>query len=169
MGWKFEVFKYRKMETKDVPFGYLEFSHAIGRIPCPHMRTHAPSLAAAGRRRRRRGARARVWVRYPVRFFLNRVSRVWVTRILPAPLSGSYRTAPRNGCQPTAADGWAVAAVEMNHCNGSDRTVATVRFGPFYPSRRAINSAPFSQIRTHQHQPSVLSSEVRFSLSLCVS
>ena len=39
------------------------------------------------------------------------------------------RTAPRNGCQPTAASGWAVAAVEMNHCNGSDQTVATVRLG----------------------------------------
>ena len=39
------------------------------------------------------------------------------------------RTAPRNGCQPTAADSWAVAAVETNRCNGSDRTVATVRLG----------------------------------------
>ena len=37
------------------------------------------------------------------------------------------RTALR--CQPTAADSWAVAAVEMNRCNGSDRTVATVRWG----------------------------------------
>ena len=47
------------------------------------------------------------------------------------------RTAPRNGCQPTAADGWAVAAVEMNCYNGSDRTVATVRLGSdnFTPPR----------------------------------
>ena len=35
------------MRTKGVPFGYLEFSRAIGRIPCPHMRTHAPPLAVA--------------------------------------------------------------------------------------------------------------------------
>ena len=33
-----------------MPFGYLEFSRAIGRIPCPHMRTHAPALAAAAGR-----------------------------------------------------------------------------------------------------------------------
>ena len=37
------------------------------------------------------------------------------------------RTAQRNSCQPTTVDSWAVAAVEMNRCNGSDRTVATVR------------------------------------------
>ena len=39
------------------------------------------------------------------------------------------RTAPRNGCQPTAADGWTVATVKTNRCNG---------FGPFYPSRGAL-------------------------------
>jgi len=59
------------------------------------------------------------------------------------------RAAAGEGCQPTAADSWAVAAIETNHCNGSDRTVATVEFGHFYPSRSAINSAPFSQIKTH--------------------
>ena len=30
-----------------MPFGYLEFSRAIGRKPCPHMRTRSPPLAAA--------------------------------------------------------------------------------------------------------------------------
>ena len=45
------------------------------------------------------------------------------------------RTAQRNGCQPTAADSWAVAAVETNRCNGPDRSVATVRLDsdPFTP------------------------------------
>ena len=37
------------------------------------------------------------------------------------------RIAPCNGCQPTAADSWVVAAVETNRYNGSDRTVTTVR------------------------------------------
>ena len=45
------------------------------------------------------------------------------------------RTAQRNGCQPTAADSWAVAAIETNRYNGSDQTVVTVRLGldPFTP------------------------------------
>jgi len=34
------------MRTKGVPFGYLEFSRAIGRKPCPHAR-----VAAGGGRR----------------------------------------------------------------------------------------------------------------------
>ena len=29
------------MGTKGVPFGYLEFSRAFGRKPCPHMRARA--------------------------------------------------------------------------------------------------------------------------------
>ena len=31
------------METKGVPFGYLEFSCAIARKPCPHVRAAAAS------------------------------------------------------------------------------------------------------------------------------
>ena len=65
------------------------------------------------------------------------------------------RAAAGEGCQPTTADSWAVAAIETNHCNGSDRTVATVEFGHFYPSRSAINSAPFSQTKTHKNTTNI--------------
>ena len=49
----------------------------------------------------------------------------------------------RNGSQQTAANSWAVA-VQNEPCNRS------VGFGPFYPSRSAINSAPFLSIKIHQ-------------------
>ena len=48
------------------------------------------------------------------------------------------RTAPRNGCQPTAPGSWAVAAVETNCCNGSVRTVATVRLGSTFAPPGAL-------------------------------
>ena len=115
------------MGTKGVPFRYLEFSHAIGRKPCPHMRTRVLPLAAA-----------------PVPGACSG----------PGPGSGSLpglvlfepgltgmgyaehtrsairiRTAmPTAVCKPSRQlGGWTVAAVETNRCNSSDRTVATVR------------------------------------------
>ena len=84
-----------------MPFGYLEFSRAIGRKPCPR----APALVSGQIR-------------------------------IPGPvLFEPGLTGMSNGYQPTAVDSWAVAAVETNRYNGSDRTVATVRLGsdPFTP------------------------------------
>ena len=45
----------------------------------------------------------------------------------------------------------------LNRCNHS------VGFGHFYPSRSAINSAPFSQSKTHQHQQQQKQEENKFS------
>ena len=56
MRWKFEVFKKRKMRTKGMPFGYLEFSRAIRGKPCPH--AGAPAAAASGGRPAGTGAGA---------------------------------------------------------------------------------------------------------------
>ena len=132
-----------------MPFGYLEFSRAIGREPCKHMRARRRWRRPAGRRRCRARARVRVRVRvpYPAWFFLNQVSRVWVASI-PAPLSEPNPlrypdpNRPANGCLKTVA-----AVGRLRRLN---RTVATVQielldgFGPNCPSRSAINSAPFS-------------------------
>ena len=62
------------MGPKGVPFGYLEFSHAIRGNPCPHART-LPQAAAGRQAAEPEQEQARV--PYLVRFFLNRVSRVW--------------------------------------------------------------------------------------------
>jgi len=51
------------MGTNGVPFGYLEFSRAIWGKLCPHARRRSSSGS------------------YLVRFFLNRVSRVWCTSL----------------------------------------------------------------------------------------
>ena len=142
------------MRTKGVPFEYLEFSRAIRGKPCARRRW---------RRRWRPAVRpgpGRGALPDPVLFEPGLTGMGYAD---PTRSAIRFRTAPRNGCQPTAADGWEVAAVETSRCNGSDRAVATVGFRPFYPSWSAINSALFSQIRTHQHQLNcVLSSEVRF-------
>ena len=61
----------------------------------------APPLAAAGA-----GARARVRVPYPAWFFLNRVSRVWVTESIPASPSGSEP--PRQRLSVNRRGGWTV-------------------------------------------------------------
>ena len=110
-----------------MPFGYLEFSRAIGRELCPHMRVRRRRRRCRCRARAR--ARARVWVwvwvRYPAWFFfelgltgMGCEHTRSATRTRPAPLR--IRTALVG--QPT------VATVGSNHCNGSDRTVATFRW-----------------------------------------
>jgi len=53
MEWKFEVFKYGKMGTKET-FGYLEFSRAFGGKPCPRAAT-PPVYPGAGARARSPG------------------------------------------------------------------------------------------------------------------
>ena len=115
-----------------------------------HARTCARAAAGGGGGRpvpgrARDRVRVRVWVRvrvrvpYPAWYFLNWVSRVWVTQSILAMLSESepprqrtrsaIRTAPPTAvCKPPRRlGGWTVAAVEPNRYNGSDRTVATVR------------------------------------------
>ena len=83
-----------------MPFGYLEFSRAIRDT----MRARAPPLAAAALV----PVSGRARVRVPVRFFLNRVSQVWVTADHTRSAI-QIRTAQRNGCQQTATNSWAVA------------------------------------------------------------
>ena len=108
------------MGTKGVPFGYLEFLRAIRGKPYPHMR--APPLAAvAGRRRRWCRTRVRVRVLYPVQFFLNRVSRVSVTRSMPAPPSESEPPSATTVSQPSRTVGRLLRL---------KRTVATVQTEP---------------------------------------
>ena len=91
-----------------------------------------PAHAHARRRWRRLlrpagRSRVRVWVRvrvlYPTWFFLNRVSRVWVTRSVPAPLSASEL--PRQRLSVNRRDGWTEPSQRFrpNRCNywlGSD-------------------------------------------------
>ena len=132
-------------------------------------------LAHAHARRRR--PRARVRVPYPAWFFLNRVTRVWVARSIPAPLSGSEpprSELPHQRLSVNCRVGQAVG--QLRRLN---RTIATVQteplqlldgFGPNCPSRSAINSAPFSHFKTHQLQKTlslcVLNWEVKFCLEV---
>jgi len=139
------------MGTKGVPFGYLEFSRAIRGKPCPR----APLLAAPGQAGHGFG------FGFPTRSgsFWTGSHGYGLPRILPAPPSGSEPKAQRlsanyheqlGGCCPKRT----VATVQTeplqrfrpNRCNRS------VGFGPFYPSRSAINSAPFLSIKTHRKQ-----------------
>ena len=118
------------MGTKGVPFGYLEFSRAIGRKPCPHARFAGgagwPAGAGASAGSGSGPGLGLVRVPYPVRF--NAIPGLTGVGYAEHTRSAiRIRTAPRNGYQPTAADSWAVAAVETNSCNGQDRTVATAR------------------------------------------
>ena len=88
-----------------MPFGYLEFSRAIGREPCPLMR--APP---AGRCRCRAGLGSGSGSgSLPGLILFESGLRVWVasirstTRTRPAPLSGSERLRTSwtaNGCEP---------------------------------------------------------------------
>ena len=122
------------------PLGTWSFRARLGGN---HARTcvHAPPLAAAAGRSAPvpvPGLRVRVWildwvrVPYPAWFFLNQVSRVWVTRSIPAPLSGSeparQRTRPAIRIRTPPVGQPTVATVGSNHCNGSDRTIATFRW-----------------------------------------
>ena len=127
-----------------------------------------------GRARDRVRVCVRVRVPYPAWFFLNQVSRVWVERSIAAPLSGSEP--PRQQLSVNRRDGWAVGRLRR-----LNRTVAMVQteplqlfvgFGPDCPSRSAINSAPYSQLKTHQQQERNLTSEgdpLSLSLSLEVT
>ena len=74
-----------------MPFGYLEFSRAIGRKPCPQMRARGGGGGSG-----------------------------------PGPGLGSGSGSPPAAVGPV---GWPTAAVVgSNRCNGSDRTVATIRW-----------------------------------------
>ena len=179
------------MGTKGVPFGYLEFSRAIGRKPCPHMRTSAPpapvpvpgsgslpglvlfepGLTGMGYADHTRSA-IRCWCRGRAGPGLSAGAGFLPGLVLFEPgltgtgyaehIRSAIRTAPRNGCQPTAPGSWAaLQRFRPNRCNCS------VGFGPECPSRSAINSAPLLSIKTHQFNSlCVLSSEVRSSLSV---
>jgi len=111
------------MGIKGVPFRYLEFSRAIRGKLRPRVRAPLPAP----------GARARV--SYPVRFFLNRVSRVWLQQIAPAPLSRPVQRLTGNRRKPLQ---WL-----CGFC--LERSVATVQTEPLQPfericpSRSAIN------------------------------
>ena len=112
-----------------MPFGYLEFSRAIGRKPYPHMRTRAPPLApglgpgSGSGSGLGEGAGSLPGL---VLFKLGLTSMGYAEHTRSAI---RIRTAPCNGCQPTAPGSWVGAAVETNRCNSSDRTDATVWLG----------------------------------------
>ena len=135
--------------------------------------------ARARRRWRRRPAGAGLgpgfWVRvrvpYPAWFFLNRVCGYGLrayrsaTRTGPAPLSGSeptrQRTRSKTVGMPTVATVGLPTVVTVgcvswaaNSCDcWVERLQPFVGFGPVGPSWSAINSAPDSQLKTHQkHQ-----------------
>ena len=55
------------MGTKGVPFGYLEFSRAIGRKPCPHMRKRAAAGGADGRLGTETGSGSEFGFKFPTR------------------------------------------------------------------------------------------------------
>ena len=69
----------------------------------------------------------RARVPYPVRFFLNRILRVWVT----ADRTRSAIRIRTDSAQRLTENRRTVGQFlsETNRCNGSDRTVATVRLG----------------------------------------
>ena len=133
-----------KWEQRVCPLGTWSFRARLGGN---HAHTHARADAGAW-------SRARVRVPYPVRFFLNRVSRVCMglQRIAPAPLS-----------RPATAQQLTGNRRELLQRFGSfclKRTLATIQieplqpFGRICPSRTAINSAPFLlfQNTTKQHR-----------------
>ena len=151
------------MGTKGVPFGYLEFSRAIGREPCPIMCARTAAGGGGGGRPVPGRARARARDSGPgsgslpglvlfepgltgMGYAEHTRSAIWIRTARPTAV-----------CKPSRQlGGWTVAAVEPNRCNGSDRTVATVGWvRTEIPLQSAINSAPFSQIKTHQIQLSL--------------
>jgi len=144
------------MGTKGIPFGYLEFSHAIGgtmptrartvaRVACP---SGVDAVTGAEAR-----ARVRVWAWNPTR-------------------PGSFSTGPhgfgiqagldplcypqtRSTTRQLRCNGWKEPLQrflsETNNCNGSDRTVATAQtpndeFALQRTPRSAVNSALLSVI-----------------------
>ena len=145
-----------------MPFGYLEFSRAIGRKPCPHMRACAAAGAGRpvpGRARARARARDRVRVPYPARFFLNRVSRIWVVRSIPATLSGSEQ--PRQRLSVNRRGSLAVAAIEPNCCNFSSSSDQIAPPGALFIALRFLN------LRYTKTKNSSLSLRSELRLSLC--
>jgi len=89
-------------------------------------------------------------------------------RIVHAPPSGSEPN-QRNGWQKNAANSWAVSVwneplqrFRPNRCNRS------VRFGRIYPSRSAINSAPFLSNKTQQIQQNTQKRKRKASFFLCI-
>ena len=91
-----------------MPFGYLEFSRAIGRKPCARGRPGSGSGSLPG----------------PVLFERGLTSMGYAKHTHSAI---RIRTAPPAAVGPV---GWpTVAVVGSNRCNGSDRTVATVWLG----------------------------------------
>ena len=97
------------MGAKGVPFGYLEFSRAIRGKP---YHTRAPAAAAD---RFQSWSRARV--PYPVRFFLNRISQIWVTADRTRSAIG-IRTDSAQRLTENRRVGRFLS--ETNRCNGSD-------------------------------------------------
>ena len=106
---------------------------------------------ARHRWRRPGRARARVRVPYPVRFFLNQVSRVWDTADRTRSAIRIWtRISPTANRKPSRTVGRFLS--KMNHCIRPNRCNRSVGFGQFYPSRSAINSAPFLSNNTHKNR-----------------
>ena len=97
------------------------------------MPAHARAAAGGGGGRRR--ARDRVWVLvrvrvpYPAWFFLNQVSRVWVTRSIPLRYPDPNR--PANG--PAPLSGFEPLQLDSQQLRLLGRTIATVQTEPLQP------------------------------------
>ena len=112
------------------------------------MENHAHTRARARRRRPAcASAVARVRVPYPVRFFLNRVSRAWVTADR-ARFAIQTRTSATADRKPPRTVGRFLS--ETNRCNGSDRTVATVR-----SETDGFTPPPFLSFQNTQHTEAI--------------
>ena len=155
------------MGIKGVPFGYLEFSRAIGGN---HAHTRAPPPPAAARPQgsgHGPGPGCRLGSN-PARFFLNRATRVWCYK----QVSTRSATCPlRCNCWKERCSGsYLERTVGTNSCNSSDRIVATSRTPKDHYAlqtvallsvdykhteslqtvpRSAINSAPLRGLQTH--------------------
>ena len=129
MGWKFEVFKKRKMGIKGVPFGYLEFSRAIREKPCPR----APPA---------------VWRRSRSLSPGSGSDSLPGLVLFEPGLTGMGYSGSRPLHYPDLRNGWQETAA-----NRLERSVATVQtdplqpFGRLYPFRSAINSASFFHLK----------------------
>ena len=116
------------MGTKGVPFGYLEFSRAIGEIMPTRARRRRPPGLGRARPRIQPG---------PVRF---EPAHTGLVKLLEGTAEPQQRFLS-----------------ETNSCNGSDRTVATARtlndrYALQTVPRSAINSAPHRGLQTHSEQ-----------------
>ena len=103
-----------------MPFGYLEFSRTIRGKPCPHAR--AAAAAAAGRGAGAEPSSGSGSLPGPVLFELGLTGMGY---------HGLYRIQTRINAMAVSKPSRTVGRLlsEMNGCNGSDRTVATVRLG----------------------------------------